>query len=1211
MEILTKVKYSLLISLISFVVVPILTFANDRSAVERINWSSFDGSETFLDFEDANLTVDSQYWDSHGVKFSTPQGQVIRINPYNRQYVGTASGKYSISADNSHPITSEDRPLVITFRQPADKIGFNLGGGEVETADITLIDRSGGVIDTLSESNITSSPTHFVGIRSDKPVKKVKIDYGNTLITEEIDNLQFRAVKKDKNNPSPNQIDLELSLSTQKDDLNKEDHIHKVQESYLDDRYGKLEFAGKVDHRLNLSVEANHDLSQNLGLIAISPSGSYPKYNKLVLLDRVISDLQNYLNSTEYETEWIGQAHHGNMEVDLSQYKGEELILAAITSNNNGHSEITGLPTEVDDIVGAYIKVKQKRQSKKIKELKPSHFSGADFTKIDFESANLNVETQYWSSHGVKFSTPQGKVISINSYNRQYKGTASGKMSIFADGKSAGSENNPLVLTFKKPINKVGFNLGNGSDTDAKITLVDEQGNNIGSVEERGIFSSVHHFVGIESDQKFKQVKIDYGNTSLGEELDNLFVPATITKSTQGSVSTDSVEFEVGVNNYKEDPSNISRLKSGWVNMFEMKQQGDKFSATFDQRKKIQYNNETGRYEAQFDVEPDKLVHFVGYRNLNNAKRHVSKFEKQLHAPLPYKVFPSKENKLCQVKRGNTNQIYHTQKGEESCTGGMTTPYHYDKKTNKSSTNKKKSTEISLQELENMGPKVADFEQLGKAGWKKSKSDLSKNAYSFMIKADGLPVITTRGNAYSRNYSLFLDGLATKTSNNIPLTLSSLSAKSVGFMLGNSSDKRISAEIRVSYESGDQVDTFTKQLEPNKNDHFFGVKSRYKLIDEVAIDYGDTSVSEEIDYLMYDDDFQPDPEKVYCITDGMGKQKEFYDEQRAWDYYLNHNSWSATLEYDQCYWTYSSKDNRKYKPFCAVTDSGKYKLSNPDQAAARVKENGGYIIQQPYRDNFCTDSFDKSNDSGDPRDVKRGKNSSGAENMNEKDEDKTSVSNPDKENQAKDVNSSCPLKSGEPYTTEGTNTVWVITERGTKRPVQSSEVYFTYFDSWDRVKTTNRSSLNKCLDDIAGFLPWGPNWNPKGGALVKIPSDDRVYLLLGNNKYWINNQTVFKKLGYKWSWIQDISPKLLQQYKSKGEIDYTDHHPPGSLVTYQDSNKVYRIEEGAFGNLTKRHIKDERVFEALGYRFDRIVEIDKSETYKTGQPITIDELNNS
>lgn len=202
----------------------------------------------------------------------------------------------------------------------------------------------------------------------------------------------------------------------------------------------------------------------------------------------------------------------------------------------------------------------------------------------------------------------------------------------------------------------------------------------------------------------------------------------------------------------------------------------------------------------------------------------------------------------------------------------------------------------------------------------------------------------------------------------------------------------------------------------------------------------------------------------------------------------------------------------------------------------------------------------------------------------------------------------CSLQTGTFYTHPKTNTVWKVVNpvdknRCTKRPVQSAEVFFTHADSWNVVKQVTKNKIKSIPDDTAHFLPWGPKYNSKGGALIKVPNDPKVYLLLDGKKYWITSKKVFNALNYKWKWIETASKDLLDKYKTKGEINYTDHHPVGTLITYSYTNKVYRIEKNRYGDLTKRHITNERVFNKLGYRFDRVVTVDRKEWYKTGDPI--------
>lgn len=150
--------------------------------------------------------------------------------------------------------------------------------------------------------------------------------------------------------------------------------------------------------------------------------------------------------------------------------------------------------------------------------------------------------------------------------------------------------------------------------------------------------------------------------------------------------------------------------------------------------------------------------------------------------------------------------------------------------------------------------------------------------------------------------------------------------------------------------------------------------------------------------------------------------------------------------------------------------------------------------------------------------------------------------------------------------------------------------------------TTTKAKLDSITNDSLGFMPWGPLYDPKYGALAKIVTDPKVYLLLGPDKYWINSEKVFNDLSYKWDWIEDIDGALLDKYKVGSEISYTDHHPNYTLVKYKGSSKVYRLEPDPADSSKqiKRHIKDEQTFKKLKYRWDRIVTLKDSETYSEG-----------
>lgn len=197
------------------------------------------------------------------------------------------------------------------------------------------------------------------------------------------------------------------------------------------------------------------------------------------------------------------------------------------------------------------------------------------------------------------------------------------------------------------------------------------------------------------------------------------------------------------------------------------------------------------------------------------------------------------------------------------------------------------------------------------------------------------------------------------------------------------------------------------------------------------------------------------------------------------------------------------------------------------------------------------------------------------------------------------VKTSCSVNVGQAYKRAGSSSVYFITKDCKKRAFNNSKVFFTYFDKWNDVVVTTKTKLDALDIDTLGFMPWGSKYDPKYGALVKIVSDPKVYLLLGTEKYWITDENVFNKLSYKWNWIEDIDEALLDKYTIGSEINYTDHHPNFTLVKYAGDPKVYRLENGK-----KKHIANQKVFDKLKYRLDRIVILPDDEKYETGDQIT-------
>jgi hypothetical protein len=192
--------------------------------------------------------------------------------------------------------------------------------------------------------------------------------------------------------------------------------------------------------------------------------------------------------------------------------------------------------------------------------------------------------------------------------------------------------------------------------------------------------------------------------------------------------------------------------------------------------------------------------------------------------------------------------------------------------------------------------------------------------------------------------------------------------------------------------------------------------------------------------------------------------------------------------------------------------------------------------------------------------------------------------------------SSCALTRDRAYKSPASSAVYYVDFDCKKRAFKNANIFFTYFDSWSNVKITTQTLLNRVPNHELGFMPLGPRYDPKYGALVKIVTDPKVYFLLNGKKYWIRSEVVFNALNYHWNWVEDIDSRLLDKYPSGGEIIDITHHLDGTIVKYAGNPEIYVIE-----NNKKRHIPNEANFNERGYRWDRIVEIDDTEVYEDAE----------
>lgn len=107
------------------------------------------------------------------------------------------------------------------------------------------------------------------------------------------------------------------------------------------------------------------------------------------------------------------------------------------------------------------------------------------------------------------------------------------------------------------------------------------------------------------------------------------------------------------------------------------------------------------------------------------------------------------------------------------------------------------------------------------------------------------------------------------------------------------------------------------------------------------------------------------------------------------------------------------------------------------------------------------------------------------------------------------------------------------------------------------------------------------------GTLIRADGYEEVYVLEDGLRRWIINPDVFNRLGYKWSNVRVISKEAVDSYPSGNDVtsSYYYYYPNGSLIK-ADAPEVYLIEAGK-----KRWIPNPQIFEAKGFRWERIIKV--------------------
>ena len=191
----------------------------------------------------------------------------------------------------------------------------------------------------------------------------------------------------------------------------------------------------------------------------------------------------------------------------------------------------------------------------------------------------------------------------------------------------------------------------------------------------------------------------------------------------------------------------------------------------------------------------------------------------------------------------------------------------------------------------------------------------------------------------------------------------------------------------------------------------------------------------------------------------------------------------------------------------------------------------------------------------------------------------------------------CSLIEERPYLIKDTNSVVYVTSDCTRQEIRNEDVYFSHFDSWDRLNGVVQSRINQVPQDSVDFLPLGPRKQFQRPELVKVPEENSVYLIVDRKKYRFSSENSFRKLGYNFGQVQDVSRELLNKFLFAGTLDENDKHPIRAMVRYQNENTVYKIGP----NERKLPISQEDILNLRGYNRNSIALVSRNQfKYRNG-----------
>jgi hypothetical protein len=171
---------------------------------------------------------------------------------------------------------------------------------------------------------------------------------------------------------------------------------------------------------------------------------------------------------------------------------------------------------------------------------------------------------------------------------------------------------------------------------------------------------------------------------------------------------------------------------------------------------------------------------------------------------------------------------------------------------------------------------------------------------------------------------------------------------------------------------------------------------------------------------------------------------------------------------------------------------------------------------------------------------------------------------------------------------KGESTVWLI-EYGERRAITSRAVLLSRFQPKQLLAITQTDLEKYSIGAPLKFTNFSLLRNPQG----------TIYLLVDDEIRKIASPEVFRKIGFNWEEVDDVSNDDLLPYTLGREITVNSMYPTGALLQNKANGGVYYVENGI------KHPLHAREFLKVNYSEKRIIQVAATDldAFATGAPI--------